>query len=250
MNKRVVSLLLSVVMICCLLVTAVPAAAAENDGEGTGVIGGNPIGGLDGNYEVEPPEQEQDSVQIKVPFKLIMKKTGEMDPGKETFKFVLENFGAQGTEYAVVQDTVETNGEKTYDGEFVFTVNQSDVGNLEEGFVIRQVKGNAEGWTYDEAKYRVEPTFNENCTAVVSWRFLKADENGEFDYDNNLNEIVFTNSYNAKKPATPPTPQNPESPKTGDSSNLIGWLVALSVSGGVLTMLSVNSKKRKGSEAE
>ena len=38
--------------------------------------------------------------------------------------------------------------------------------------------------------------------------------------------------------------------QTGDSSNLIGWLAALFVSGGVLTVLGVSSKKRKESEAE
>ena len=41
-----------------------------------------------------------------------------------------------------------------------------------------------------------------------------------------------------------------KSPQTGDSSNLIGWLAALFVSGGVLTVLGLNGKKRKESEAE
>ena len=41
-----------------------------------------------------------------------------------------------------------------------------------------------------------------------------------------------------------------KSPQTGDSSNLIGWLAALFVSGGVLTLLGLNGKKRKESEAE
>ena len=41
-----------------------------------------------------------------------------------------------------------------------------------------------------------------------------------------------------------------KAPQTGDSSNLIGWLAALFVSGGVLTVLGVSSKKRKESEAE
>ena len=39
-------------------------------------------------------------------------------------------------------------------------------------------------------------------------------------------------------------------PQTGDSSNHIGWLAALFVCGGVLTVLGLNSKKRKESEAE
>ena len=41
-----------------------------------------------------------------------------------------------------------------------------------------------------------------------------------------------------------------KSPQTGDSSNLVGWLAALFISGGVLTVLGVSSKKRKESEAE
>jgi hypothetical protein len=41
-----------------------------------------------------------------------------------------------------------------------------------------------------------------------------------------------------------------KSPQTGDSNNLIGWLAALFVSGGVLTVLGMNGKKRKESEAE
>ena len=41
-----------------------------------------------------------------------------------------------------------------------------------------------------------------------------------------------------------------KSPQTGNSSNLIGWLAALFVSGGVLTVLGLNGKKRKESEAE
>ena len=41
-----------------------------------------------------------------------------------------------------------------------------------------------------------------------------------------------------------------KSTQTGDSSNFIGWLAALFVGGGVLTLLGVSSKKRKESEAE
>ena len=41
-----------------------------------------------------------------------------------------------------------------------------------------------------------------------------------------------------------------KSPQTGDSISFIGWLAALFVSGGVLTLLGVSSKKRKESGAE
>ena len=210
------------------------------------------------NYVIEP-QLEAGNIRIEVPFKLTVKKTGEMDPGKETFKFALERFGAT-TEYTVVQDTVETEGEKTYDGKFVFTISANQAGNLSEGFVIRQVKGNAEGWTYDETKFYAMPMFADTYTNVASWRFLKYDENAELDYNNPIEEIGFTNSYNAKKPVTPPAPQKTESPKTespktespktespktGDSNMAGLWIALLFVSAASLTGTTLYSRKRR-----
>ena len=190
------------------------------------------------------PQLEAGSVRIEVPFKLTVKKTGEMDPGKETFKFAVERFGAP-VDYVLVQDTVETNGEKTYDGKFVFTISANQAGNLSEGFVIRQVKGNAEGWTYDEMKFYAIPWFVDSHTNVASWRFLKFDENAEPDYNNPIEEISFTNSYNAKKPVTPPTPQKTESPKTGDSNMMVLWIALLFVSGAAMTGTTLYSRKKR-----
>ena len=195
------------------------------------------------NYVIEP-QLEAGNIRIEVPFKLTVKKTGEMDPGKETFKFALEKFGAT-TEYTVVQDTVETEGEKTYDGKFVFTISANQAGNLSEGFVIRQVKGNAEGWTYDETKFYATPMFADTYTNVAGWRFLKYDENAELDYNNPIEEIGFTNSYNAKKPLTPPAPQKTESPKTGDSNMAGLWIALLFVSAASLTGTTLYSRKRR-----
>ena len=198
------------------------------------------------NYVIEP-QLEAGNIRIEVPFKLDVKKTGEMDPGKETFKFVVERFGAP-VEYVLVQDTIETNGEKTYEGKFIFTIGANQAGNLSEGFVIRQVKGNAEGWTYDETKFYAVPTFADTYTNVAGWRFLKYDENAELDYNNPIEEISFTNSYNAKKPVTPPAPQEPEppkSPKTGDSSMTGLWIALLFVSGAGVAGTTLYSRKRK-----
>lgn len=200
------------------------------------------------NYVIEP-QLEAGNIRIEVPFKLTVKKTGEMDPGKETFKFALERFGAT-TEYTVVQDTVETEGEKTYDGKFVFTISANQAGNLSEGFVIRQVKGNSEGWTYDETKFYAMPMFADTYTNVAGWRFLKYDENTELDYNNPIEEIGFTNSYNAKKPVTPPAPQKPESPKTespktGDSNMAGLWIALLFVSAASLTGTTLYSRKKR-----
>ena len=194
------------------------------------------------NYVIEP-QLEAGNIRIEVPFKLDVKKTGEMDPGKETFKFVVERFGAP-VEYELVQDTVETKGEKTYEGKFIFTISANQAGNLSEGFVIRQVKGNAEGWTYDETKFYAIPTFDDTYTNVAGWRFLKYDENAELDYNNPIEEISFTNSYNAKKPVTPPAPQ-PESPETGDNSMTGLWIALLFISGAALTGTTLYFRKKR-----
>lgn len=190
-------------------------------------------------------------IKIEVPFKLTVKKTGEMDPGKETFKFAIERFGAT-TEYVLVQDTVETEGEKTYEGKFIFTIKENQAGNLSEGFVIRQVKGNAEGWTYDETKFYAIPMFADTYTNVAGWSFLKYDENAELDYNNPIEEIGFTNSYSAKKPVVPSEPTEPtkpgtsdKNPQTGDTSNLALWIALLLVSGSAAIGTTVVSRKKK-----
>lgn len=180
------------------------------------------------------PQRVHGSIRVEVPFKLTVKKTGEMAPGQETFKFAVEEFGAP-TTYTVVQDTVETNGEKTYEGKFIFTIRDDLAGNLSEGFVIRQVKGNAAGWTYDETKFYAVPVFVDSYENVGSWSFFKFDENGELGRNDPIQEIGFTNSFNAKKP---------ETPKTGDGS-MMGLSIALVIVSGAALMGTALYSRRK-----
>ena len=186
------------------------------------------------------PQREHGSIRIEVPFKLTVKKTGEMAPGQETFKFAVEKFGAP-TTYTVVQDTVETNGEKTYEGKFIFTIRDDEAGNLSEGFVIRQVKGNAAGWTYDETMFYAVPLFVDSYESVGGWSFFKFDQNNGLDHNNPLREIGFTNSFNAKMPVTPPAP---ETPKTGDGS-MMGLSIALVIVSGAALMGTALYSRRK-----
>ena len=186
------------------------------------------------------PQRENGSIRVEVPFKLTVKKTGEMDPGQETFKFAIDRFGAP-TVYTLVQDTVETNGEKTYEGKFIFTISEDQAGNLSEGFVIHQVKGNAAGWTYDESIFYAMPLFADSYDSVRGWAFFKFDEKGELEYNDPMEEIGFTNSYSAKKPVTPPAP---ETPKTGDGS-MMGLSVALAIVSGAALMGTALYSRRK-----
>ena len=186
------------------------------------------------------PQRVHGSIRVEVPFKLTVKKTGEMAPGQETFKFAVEEFGAP-TTYTVVQDTVETNGEKTYEGKFIFTIRDDLAGNLSEGFVIRQVKGNAAGWTYDETMFYAIPVFVDSYESVGGWSFRKFDQNNELDYNNPIQEIGFTNSFNAKMPVTPPAP---ETPKTGDGSMMGLSIARVIVSGAALMGTALYSRRK------
>lgn len=223
-------------------------ATVDGTGKVTAVgIGTATITAKVGDHTAECTVDVVKTVRIELPYKLVVKKTGEMDPGKETFKFIAERFGAP-TNYTLVQDSIMTEGEKTYDGKFIFDIPETMLGNLSEGFRFRQVKGDAAGWTYDEKVYYVVPEFEND--GLSGWRFFNADEipgdpSVSEPAPDVIEELVFTNSYNAKKPVDPPAPQQPEIPKTGDSSMLGLWLALLFVSGAAVatTILIVRMKK-------
>ena len=122
---------------------------------------------------------------------------------------------------------------------FVFTVKKSELGNLSEGFVLSQVKGDAEGWTYDETAYRVVPASGDE-ESITTFRFFKVDAE---DGDNGSETVMFTNSYNAKADA--PKPDTETSPKTGDNSMLTLWVALLFVSGAALTGTTLYSRKKR-----
>ena len=91
-------------------------------------------------------------------------------------------------------------------------------------------------WVIDKAATKeATGSRHEECTVCGA----KRSENTVID--------KLPNGGNTDKPGKD---DSTKSPQTGDSSNLIGWLAALFVSGGVLTLLGVSGKKRKESEAE
>ena len=166
---------------------------------------------------------EEGTIRVEVPFKLIVKKTGEMDPAKESFQFMIEPFGTT-VKTTIVKDTITTDGEKTYEGSFVFTCKERDARLIAEGFILSQIKGTAEGWKYDEAKFYVMPMFVDNYDSIDGWRFFQVSDKENLDTNNPLEEIIFTNSYNMKKqsevvtppettkPTETPTPSEPPKP--------------------------------------
>ena len=212
---------------------------------------------------------EENKVSIELPYKLNVEKTGEMDPPEETFRFAIGDFGAP-NEHTIVRDTIDTDGERSYDGMFVFTIDQSFCGNLSEGFVFSQVKGYAEGWTYDETRYYAMPIFADNYDKVVGWTFFKLDGDERLSQENMVEELILTNSYYAMKPVvppsdpetppapqkpeaftdpeTPPAPRKPESPKTSDDGMMGLWLALLFVSGISLAGTTLYSRKKRAND--
>ena len=163
---------------------------------------------------------EEGTIRVEVPFKLIVKKTGEMDPAKESFRFMIEPFGTS-VKTTIVKDTITTDGEKAYEGSFVFTCKERDARQIAEGFILSQIKGTAEGWKYDEAKFYVMPMFADDYNRIDGWRFFQVTDKENLDTNNPLEEIIFTNSYNMKKQSeviTPPETTKPtETPKPAET---------------------------------
>ena len=101
-------------------------------------------------------------------------------------------------------------------------------------------------WVIDKtATKKATGIKHEECTVCGA----KRSENTVIDKlsDNGSTGNTGSGNNNTDKPGKD---DSTKSPQTGDSSNLIGWLVALFVSGGILTVLGLNGKKRKESEAE
>ena len=198
----------------------------------------NPVLCTECGYEITPVRPDVD-VTVTIPFSMTVKKTGEAAPGKETFKLAFAGMMTDGLKdfVTIVNDTIETNGEKTYTGSFVFTIKASKLHSISDGIRLTQVKGSAEGWTYDETLYYVTLDIEDE---TVSLRDVSVPGEGDEFIPLDPKEdgsplVAFTNSYNASLP-TPPV-------KTGDAGITL-WVSLAALSG--LVMLAIPElKKRK-----
>ena len=101
-------------------------------------------------------------------------------------------------------------------------------------------------WVIDKAATKEATGIkHEECTVCGA----KRSENTVIDKlpDGGNTDNTGSSDNNTNKPGND---DSTKCPQTGDSSNHIGWLAALYVSGGVLTLLGVSGKKRKKSEVE
>ena len=101
-------------------------------------------------------------------------------------------------------------------------------------------------WVIDNAATKeVTGIKHEKCTVCGA----KRSENTAIDKlpDGGNTDNTSSSDNNTNKPGND---DSTKCPQTGDSSNHMGWLAALYVSGGVLTLLGVSGKKRKKSEVK
>lgn len=198
----------------------------------------NPVLCTECGYEIAPVRPDVD-VTVTIPFSMTVKKTGEAAPGQESFKLAFAGMMTDGLKdfVTIVNDTIETNGEKTYTGSFVFTVKASKLHSISDGIRLTQVKGSAEGWTYDETLYYVTLDIEDETVSLRDVSIMgEGDEFIPLDPKEDGSPLVaFTNSYNASLP-TPPV-------KTGDAGITL-WVSLAALSG--LVMLAIPElKKRK-----
>ena len=101
-------------------------------------------------------------------------------------------------------------------------------------------------WVIDKAATKEATGIkHEECTVCGA----KRSENTVIDKlpDGGNTDNTGSSDNNTNKPGND---DSTKCPQTGDSSNHMGWLAALYVSGGVLTLLGVSGKKRKKSEVK
>ena len=155
----------------------------------------------------------------------------------------------------VIKGTKTLNGRALIPGEFSFelydenglveTVNNAQGGTFEfaaisvaqageKTYTVKEVKGNAEGVSYDASVFTVKVTVTDNLdgTLKVEYTYLKGNEGAT--------GVNFVNTYTA--------PEDPD--KTGDEMNIALWIGVMTVSGIGLVATAATGMKRKEFEVE
>lgn len=176
------------------------------------------------DYPFDPPTIEPETITI--PIQKIVTKGGNVKPEDRTFSFELFNFGANPTGVDIAGTSIATNGAGTYKGEIVLTLDtKEEFFNLIEGFDIREVKGDAENWSYSTAIYHVR---------YINEEWVMEDANGKA-----VSIASFTNKYTKYI-------NDPKTPSTGDNSHLGLWL-CLGLAGmlGMASILVLPKRNKK-----
>lgn len=220
------------------------------------------------------------SVTYSFPFTKVVKKGGDIAPGKQEFELEIFNVGVgQIEDYAdvTVTATVATNGVGEYEGLLTIKGPKSQVRDITcEGFCVREKNTGVANWTYSDAVYQIfchEYEIAADARSATQSRCeifpvkLVETDNGAFyekTQDTPVASMIFENVYTEKaapaegdkpdtdkKPAATTKPAGKKKttagkiPNTGDSSAPAMECAALLAIAGVLAV-GLSIKKLHG----
>ena len=165
-------------------------------------------------------ESDPETVTISIPIYKEVRQGGNTAPGKQTFTFVLSDFGVidAALQVTVANNTIETNGAGHYGTVMTVTIdkNNNNIGNLSEGFKVTERNDGAPYWAYDATEWYVVPGMNDDQSTYCTFYNQTAGDQTPY------NDISFTNiytyNYNGGYYPAPVRPVQPAPlpPQTGD----------------------------------
>lgn len=211
-----------------------------------------------------------------LPFTKMVKKGGDIAPGKQEFELEIFDVGVgQIEDYndVTITATVATNGEGSYEGSLTIQGPKKQVDNITcEGFCVREKNTGIANWTYSDAVYQIfrnNGATDNQGTAQPSFEVfpveLIATDNGEFyekTQDTPVDVMTFENVYtektapgedakptegsdlNASNKSAADNKTAAATPHTGDANMLIVAIAALLIAASALLASTLATKKR------
>ena len=178
---------------------------------------------LKNTYTKTESDPDPETVTISIPIYKKVGQGGNTAPGKQTFTFVLSDFGADdaASQVTVANNTIETNGAGYYETVMTVTIDKKNFGNLLEGFKVTERNDGAPYWAYDATEWKVVPGMNNDQSTYCTFYNLTAGDK-PWETQTPYNGISFTNiytyNYNGGYNPTPVRPVQPAPlpPQTGD----------------------------------
>lgn len=216
------------------------------------------------------------TVTYSLPFTKVVKKGGDIAPGKQEFELEVFDVGVgQIEDYSdvIITATVATNGEGEYESALTIQGPKKQVDNITcEGFCVREKNTGIANWTYSDAAYQIfcnDGATDNQGTAQPSFEVfpveLVATDSGEFyekTQDTPVDVMTFENIYAEKaapaedtKPTegSDPNANNKSdagdkpaaaTPHTGDGNAPIIAIAALLIAAGALFASALRMQKR------
>jgi len=162
------------------------------------------------------------TMYINVPFTKLVEQDGDAAPGAETFRFEIFETLAQ-SQYTLSSDSVQTDGEGDFEGALRISFTSLDsLHNLSEGFKVREIVEEKDGWEYSDAEWYVGLSVGDRVSSV-DFSFYEI-----IDGDPQMNDpeeaMIFVNTYAAGDAAGADASGAADVPQTGDRAGTFGLL--------------------------